>query len=93
MYHVLVKFAKALAPFIPFITEVMYQNLVRSVRPGAYESIHHTAWPKVDASITDDALLEQLSLARRVASLGSQCACECQPQGAPAAQQSAGVRR
>jgi isoleucyl-tRNA synthetase len=70
LYHVLVKFAKTLAPFVPFITEVMYQNLVRSVRREAYESIHHTAWPAADASTTDDALIEQMSLARRVASLG-----------------------
>jgi len=70
LYHVLVKFAKTLAPFIPFVTEVIYQNLVRSVRPEAYESIHHTTWPKVDLSIADDALLEQMSLARQVASLG-----------------------
>jgi isoleucyl-tRNA synthetase len=70
MYHVLLKFIKTLAPFIPFVTEVMYQNLVRSVRSNAYESIHHTAWPKVDAQMADDALLEQLSLARKVASLG-----------------------
>jgi isoleucyl-tRNA synthetase len=70
LYHVLVKFAKTLAPFVPFVTEVMYQNLVRSVRPEAYESIHHTAWPQVDQTTADDALLEQMSLARRVASLG-----------------------
>jgi isoleucyl-tRNA synthetase len=70
LYHVLVKFAKTLAPFVPFVSEVMYQNLVRGVRPAAYESIHHTAWPTVDASTIDDALLEQMSLARKVASLG-----------------------
>jgi len=70
LYHVFVKFTRTLAPFVPFITEVMYQNLVRSVRPEAYESIHHTTWPKVDLSIADDALLEQMSLARQVASLG-----------------------
>jgi isoleucyl-tRNA synthetase len=70
LYHVLVKFAKTLAPFIPFITEVMYQNLVCNVRPGAYESLHHTSWPKVDETTTDDELLEQMSLARKVASLG-----------------------
>jgi len=70
LYHVLVKFAKTLAPFIPFITEVMYQNLVRSVRSDAYESLHHTAWPQSDPATTDDVLLEQMSLARRVASLG-----------------------
>jgi isoleucyl-tRNA synthetase len=70
LYHVLVKLAKTLAPFIPFISEVMYQNLVRNVRAEAYESIHHTAWPEVDGTIADEALLEQMSLARKVASLG-----------------------
>jgi len=70
LYHVLVKFAKTLAPFIPFITEVMYQNLVLSVTAEAYESIHHTAWPQSDPATTDEALIEQMSLARRVASLG-----------------------
>jgi isoleucyl-tRNA synthetase len=70
LYHVLVKFAKTLAPFIPFITEVMYQNLLRTARPTAYESIHHTTWSQADLSTADDALLEQMSLARRVTSLG-----------------------
>jgi isoleucyl-tRNA synthetase len=72
LYHVLVKFAKMLAPFVPFVSEVMYQNLVRAVRPEAYESIHHTAWPTVDASTADDALLEQMALAREVSSAGLQ---------------------
>ncbi len=70
LYHVLVKFIKILAPFIPFITEVMYQNLVRNARPEAYESLHHTAWPEVDPATADDDLLEGMSLARTVASLG-----------------------
>ncbi len=46
LYHVLVKLSKLLAPFMPFVTEVMYQNLVRSVNPQAYESVHHTTWPQ-----------------------------------------------
>jgi len=70
LYHVLVTFIKVLAPFIPFLTEVMYQNLVGAVRPEAYESIHHTAWPRVDSSAMDEDLLDQMTLARRVASLG-----------------------
>ncbi len=70
LYHVLVKFTKSLAPFIPFVTEVMYQNLVRNMRPGSYESIHHTAWPEVDPAMVDDDLLEQMALARKVSSLG-----------------------
>jgi len=70
LYHVLVKFAKTLAPFIPFLTEIMYQNMVCSVQPKAHESIHHTTWPQVDEAALDDDLVEQMSLARKVASLG-----------------------
>ena len=70
LYHVLLKFAKTLAPFLPFITEVIYQNLVRNVRPEAYESIHHTTWPQVNKQMLDEALLEQMSLARKISSLG-----------------------
>lgn len=70
LYHVLVKLIKTLAPIIPFITEVIYQNLVRGVRPEAYESVHHTNWPKVDGTTQDNDLMEQMGLARRVGSLG-----------------------
>ncbi len=34
LYHVLVKLARLLAPFTPFVTEAIYQNLVRSVQPA-----------------------------------------------------------
>ena len=37
LYHVLVKLTRLLAPFTPFVTEAMYQNLVRQVRPEASE--------------------------------------------------------
>jgi isoleucyl-tRNA synthetase len=70
LYHVLVKFTKLLAPFIPFVTEIMYQNLVRTVYPQAYQSIHHCSWPTADNSAVEDSLLEQMALARQIASLG-----------------------
>jgi isoleucyl-tRNA synthetase len=70
LYHVLVKYARLLAPFTPFITEEIYQNLVRSAYPQAYESVHHTAWPKYDPQAVDESLLEQMELARQIASLG-----------------------
>jgi isoleucyl-tRNA synthetase len=70
LYHVLVKLIKLLGPFIPFMTETIYQNLVRAVQPDAYESVHHTAWPQADPSTVDEPLLEQMALARQVASLG-----------------------
>jgi isoleucyl-tRNA synthetase len=70
LYHVLVKLAKVLAPLTPFVTEVMYQNLVRAVQFDAYESVHHCDWPLVDEAAIDEELLEQMGLARRIASLG-----------------------
>jgi isoleucyl-tRNA synthetase len=70
LYHVLVKFTRALAPILPFVTEVMYQNLVRSVQPDARESVHHTDWPVIDQAAIDDVLLDQMALARRITSLG-----------------------
>jgi len=70
LWHVLVKMGRTLAPVLPFITEVMYQNLVRGIFDGASESIHHTDWPQVDAEAVDEKLVYQMGLARRVASLG-----------------------
>jgi isoleucyl-tRNA synthetase len=70
LYHVMVKFARLLSPFTPFVTEAIYQNLVRSVYPQAHESVHHTLWPRYDPSSVDEALIEQMELARRIASLG-----------------------
>jgi len=70
LWHVLVKMSRALAPVIPFVTEVMYQNLVRNVFDSAYESVHHTDWPEADQAAIDEQLVYQMDLARRVASLG-----------------------
>ncbi|RPJ37390.1 MAG: hypothetical protein EHM21_18115 [Chloroflexi bacterium] len=70
LYHVLVKLGRVLAPFTPFATESMYQNLVRSVYPEAHESVHHTRWPRMDAPAVDQAMLDQMALARQAASLG-----------------------
>ena len=70
LYHTLVKLSRLMAPILPFVTEVMYQNLVRGVQPDARESVHHTDWPLTDQNAIDDALLEQMALARRITSLG-----------------------
>jgi isoleucyl-tRNA synthetase len=70
LYHVLVTLAKMLAPLVPFVSEVMYQNLVRTLDEGAGESVHHCAWPEVDATAVDRELLDQMDLAMRIAALG-----------------------
>ncbi|KAL1817390.1 hypothetical protein DCAR_0521820 [Daucus carota subsp. sativus] len=47
LYHVLLTSCKAMAPFTPFFTEVLYRNL-RKVSSGAEESIHYCTFPEVE---------------------------------------------
>jgi isoleucyl-tRNA synthetase len=70
LYHVLTTLVKVLAPITPFVTEVMYQNLVRGVDETAPESVHHCAWPEADEAAIDQTLIEQMALTRRIARLG-----------------------
>ncbi len=70
LYHVLTTLCRLLAPLVPFVTEAMYQNLVRSVDPDAPESVHHTDWPVADEAAVDAGLLVRMALARQVVALG-----------------------
>lgn len=70
LYHVLTSLVRLLAPIAPFVTEVMYQNLVRAVNPNAPESVHHTAYPVADLALVDETALTQMALTRQVCSLG-----------------------
>ena len=70
LYECLVTLVKLLAPLIPFVTEEMYQNLVRSVDPDAPESVHHCDFPVADQELVDEELMERMGLAIKVASLG-----------------------
>ena len=70
LYHVLTTLAKLLAPMTPFVAEVIYQNLVRSVDAAAPESVHHCYWPAVDEAAIDTGLLASMALAMKVASVG-----------------------
>jgi isoleucyl-tRNA synthetase len=70
LYNVLVTLSRLLAPFVPFVTEVLHQNLVRSLDSQAPESVHHCDWPKIDPSLMDRALTEEMALVMRLVSLG-----------------------
>ncbi|MCA9974139.1 MAG: class I tRNA ligase family protein, partial [Anaerolineales bacterium] len=70
LYRVLVNFIRILAPFIPFTSEAIYQNLVRSVDANAPTSVHHTLYPNADAASLDQRLLHKMRLAITTAGLG-----------------------
>jgi isoleucyl-tRNA synthetase len=56
LYTVLTTVTRVMAPALPFLTEEIYQNLVRVVDPTAPESVHLTRYPQVDASLIDEDL-------------------------------------
>ncbi len=68
LYRVLVDLTKILAPISPFITEQMYQNLVRSFDSNSTESVHHCDYPQFDESLYDEALAGQMDLVADVVS-------------------------
>jgi len=70
LYTCLVKLTKLLAPVMPFLTEEMYQNLVRSVDADSPESVHLCRYPEPDESLIDPALEQDVMLVRSVVSLG-----------------------
>lgn len=70
LYKVLVTLSRLLAPFVPFVTEVMYQNLSRSFEPNAPESVHHCSWPVSDPKLIDNDLNCEMDLVLRLVSLG-----------------------
>ena len=70
LYEVLSGLSRLLAPFLPFVAEAIYQNLVRSADSIAPESVHHTAYPEPDLALANPELVAQMELARRLVSLG-----------------------
>ncbi|MGL5767588.1 MAG: isoleucine--tRNA ligase [Sarcina sp.] len=70
LYRVLTTLAKVAAPFIPFVTEEMYQNLVVNLDSSAPESIHLTKWPIADESAINPELEAEMDLAYKIVKLG-----------------------
>ncbi len=73
LYTALVTVAKAAAPMIPFMTEDIYQNLVRSVDKTAPESIHLCSYPEAVESHIDVKLEEDMEDVLKVVVMGRAC--------------------
>ena len=73
LYTALVTTAKAAAPMIPFMTEEIYQNLVRSVDKDAPESVHLCDFPSVNESWIDKKLEEDMAEVLKIVVMGRAC--------------------
>ncbi|MDA8435399.1 MAG: isoleucine--tRNA ligase [Actinomycetales bacterium] len=59
-----------MAPFTPFITERVWQDLVVSTSTELPDSVHLASWPEPDAALVDDELADRMALVRRLVELG-----------------------
>ena len=73
LYTALVTVAKAAAPMIPFMTEDIYQNLVRSVDDSAPISVHLCEFPTADESMIDAELEDSMAKVLDIVVLGRSC--------------------
>ena len=73
LYTALVTVAKAAAPMIPFMTEDIYQNLVRSIDKDAPESIHLCDFPESNEAWIDTELEENMEDLLKVVVMGRAC--------------------
>ena len=72
LYECLTGVTELMAPFVPFLAENVYQNLVRGVNPEAPESVHMSSWPEADTQWQNDPLLFNIDVVQKVVGLGRQ---------------------
>ncbi len=73
LFEVLVELSRLSAPFVPFFSEELFQNLLRKPWPKTMpESVHLSSWPAVELARVDDKLAAEMRAVREVVSLGLQ---------------------
>ena len=70
LYECLTTLIILLSPFMPFMTEELYQNLVRNVDSDAPFSVHLCDWPQVQEELVDEKLTNETHLVMRIVGLG-----------------------
>ena len=70
LYKALKGLIKILAPVVPFVTEAIYQNLVRELEPEAPQSIHLCSYPEYKEDLIDKKLIEQTNTIIKLVKMG-----------------------
>jgi isoleucyl-tRNA synthetase len=69
LYECLDTVHRLMAPFVPFLAEEVYQNLVKSLDPDAPVSVHMCEWPEVNESYDNAELLYEIDVVQKVVGL------------------------
>ena len=70
LYECLERVNRLIAPVMPFLSEAIYQNLVRRVEEAAPPSVHMAPWPVVDEAKVDEDLVFDFDVVQRLVALG-----------------------
>jgi isoleucyl-tRNA synthetase len=70
LYHCLKELTKVMAPMVPFITEHVWQEMIRNLEPSESESVHLANFPVSNTSAIDEKLSKSVRLSRRLVELG-----------------------
>ena len=71
LYEVYITLTKLISPFMPYLAEEMYQNLILNVDPNALESVHMCDWPKVNEAYLDSDLEAAMDTVRSIVEAAS----------------------
>jgi len=71
IYEVLVKLCKLMAPFSPFLSESIYQNLVKGLNEKAPDSVHMCEWPAAQKELIDKRLEDSMAMVRAISEAAS----------------------
>ncbi|MBD3321797.1 MAG: isoleucine--tRNA ligase, partial [Chitinivibrionales bacterium] len=70
LYYVLVEFSRVMAPFLPFLTEAIYLNLVAGRISGSPRSVHLTSYPNKNEALIDPDLEKKMHVVRQAVIMG-----------------------
>ena len=70
LHECLKTLTQLMSPMVPFITEHVWQELIKPVESDLASSIHLTSWPEVNTAMIDEQLRAQVALTRRIVELG-----------------------
>jgi isoleucyl-tRNA synthetase len=70
LYTVLTGLARVIAPFTPFVADVLHRHLVRTQDPDALDSVHLESWPEPSSDRSEPGLMNAMETVQRIVRLG-----------------------
>lgn len=70
LFYAIKKITQIIAPIIPFVTEYIWQNIIKTYYTECEESVHLSDWPKVEIMSSNENIIDTIELVRKIVSAG-----------------------